>query len=92
MSAMDSIVRPVEHHHQNGGGNPLSQQVPWGSSSNPGFVFTLAVLFACFSLGLTPEAAGQDKAALIRDALSAAPPAVAETAKVVDENGKVLRP
>lgn len=89
---MESIVRPAGHHHQNGGDNSLSQQVPLGSRFNSSFVSTLFILLACVSLWLAPEAVGQDKAALIRDALSASPPAVAKTARVVDANGSVLRP
>lgn len=43
------------------------------------------------TLSLFATAAGQNKEALISDALSAAPPKVAKTAKVVDWDGTVLR-
>src|SRR5262249_26227939 len=84
------IRAPAGHHHPNGGENSGSEQVSRGSRFNTMFVLTM--LLACFFLSLATEAAGQDKAALIRDALSAAPPAVAKTAKVVDVDGTVLRP
>jgi hypothetical protein len=71
---------------------PSSQRVPWGFSFNTSFVPTLAILVTCLLFSTTPDAAVQDKKALIRDALSAAPPAVAKTAKVMDWDGTVLRP
>ncbi|MEK0083947.1 hypothetical protein [Benzoatithermus flavus] len=52
------------------------------------FVFASA---AAFLPAGTVAGAGPDEQALIEDALSAAPPAIRETAKVMDENGTVLR-
>jgi hypothetical protein len=47
-----------------------------------------AVIVACFGADL---AMAQDKEALIKNALSAAPPGVAETATVMDNKGNLLR-
>ena len=51
------------------------------------------LILGCIALGAVLPAAGAepDKEALIRDALSAAPPAVASTAKVVTMDNKVLK-
>lgn len=68
------------------------EPVRWGSWFNASFLPRLTLLLICLFLSVTPKPAAQDKAALIRDALSAAPPAVAKTAKVVDVDGTVLRP
>jgi hypothetical protein len=48
------------------------------------------IIAGCFALGAAPALpADQDKDTLIRDALSAAPPMIAETAKVMDWDGTV---
>jgi hypothetical protein len=50
------------------------------------------IIAGCFALGAAPALpADQDRDTLIRDALSAAPPMIAETAKVMDWDGTVLR-
>jgi hypothetical protein len=47
---------------------------------------------ACIAIFAAPaRAEGEDKSALIRDALSAAPPMIAETATVMDWDGTVLK-
>jgi hypothetical protein len=54
---------------------------------------TGTLILSCIALGAVLPAAGAefDKEALIRDALSAAPPAVAATSKVVTMDNKVLK-
>ena len=54
---------------------------------------TGTLILSCIALGAVLPAAGAepDKEALIRDALSAAPPVVAATAKVVTMDNKVLK-
>ena len=56
------------------------------------FVLMMAVFFGCLLVCGIGDAAAQDKEALIRDALSAAPTEIAKTAKVVDADGTLLRP
>ena len=47
---------------------------------------------SCIAIFTAPALAqGEDKSALIRDALSAAPPMIAETATVMDWDGTVLK-
>jgi hypothetical protein len=48
---------------------------------------------SCLAFGVAPSAAGADpdKEALIRDALRAAPPAVASTATIMDWDHKILK-
>jgi hypothetical protein len=53
--------------------------------------YRVRMLVLLATLSLFGTAATQNKDALIRDALSAAPPKVAKTAKVVDWDGTVLR-
>ena len=52
----------------------------------------LAIVLACLLLAAVPQASAQDNQALIRDALSAAPPEVAKTAPVKNWDGTVLKP
>ena len=54
-------------------------------------VLSLIVLLTFLLLCGRYESFAQDKEALIGDALAAAPPAIAKTAKVVDSDGTVLR-
>ena len=54
-------------------------------------VLSLIVLLTFLLLCGRHESFAQDKEALIGDALAAAPPAIAKTAKVVDSDGTVLR-
>jgi hypothetical protein len=58
---------------------------------NPCLVLPLAVLLTCLVLSAAPQTAQPDKQAKIREALSAAPPDVAKTAKVMDWDGTVLK-
>ncbi len=57
----------------------------------PSHVLSLIVLLTFLLLCGRHESFAQDKEALIGDALAAAPPAIAKTAKVVDSDGTVLR-
>jgi hypothetical protein len=53
--------------------------------------FVVTYAFVAFALSGSGFALAQDKDALIENALSAAPPAIAETATVMDMKGEVLR-
>ena len=72
--------------HQNG--NMFSWQ---GFSRLTNHSLSFIVLITFLMLCGRRESFAQDKEALINDALAAAPPEIAKTAKVVESDGKVLR-
>ncbi|WP_425450010.1 hypothetical protein [Virgifigura deserti] len=71
-----------------------SHQMREDAAPRPSLFITASGTALLLSLGLalgSAAAAEQDKQALIEEALSAAPPQVAETAKIMDWDGTVLK-
>src|ERR1700730_5374260 len=68
---------------------PIAHELPFARRALSAATF----VFGCVAFGMGAIAAGPepDKDTLIRDALSAAPPAVASTAKVMTMDGKILK-
>lgn len=68
------------------------QRICYDSAFSARRELSAAILLGCVALGAAPAAGAEpDKEALIRDALSAAPPAIANTATVMDWDHTVLK-
>lgn len=66
---------------------PIAQELPFARRA----VSAATFVFGCIAFGMAAIAAGPDNDTLIRDALSAAPPEIASTAKVMTMDGKILK-
>jgi len=68
-----------------------SQRLHLGSTPSARLVLEIAILGTVILLLAGSAASAQSNGALIKDALSAAPPMIAKTAMVKDWNGTMLR-